>query len=184
MRASRDGAYGERRGCFHDRRHEAGLLVELPALRCGQLAQWFDGDGERAAGAPLVPDPADHAVDEQDWVVSGLARRSERAGGGTSAVAAPAPAQDRQPASDASVIILACRRQRARAAKFEIWGSVPKGRTGCHLSRRRLRSALRGHRSGEVPEPAAGTGCRSRRRQGASACDSPTTHSVRFESTA
>ena len=56
--------------------------------RCGrgQLAQRFDGDGEPAAGAPLVPHPADHAVDEQDRVVAGLARRGERAGRGRARV--------------------------------------------------------------------------------------------------
>ena len=63
-----------------------GLVVELPALRRGQLAQRLDGDGELAAGAPLVPHPADHAVDEQDRVVSRLPRRGERAGGGRARV--------------------------------------------------------------------------------------------------
>jgi hypothetical protein len=38
-----------------DRGHGAGLVVELPALRCGQFAQRFDGDDELAAGAALVP---------------------------------------------------------------------------------------------------------------------------------
>jgi hypothetical protein len=64
------------------RQRRRGLVVELAALPGGQLAQRFDGDGELAAGAPLVPDPADHAVDQQDRVVPGLARRGERAGGG------------------------------------------------------------------------------------------------------
>jgi hypothetical protein len=58
----------------------------LPELRCGQLARWFDGDGELVAGVPLVPDPTDYAVDEQDWVVSRLASRSERAGGGRAGI--------------------------------------------------------------------------------------------------
>jgi len=69
MRVSGQGAYRERRGRFHDRGHEAGLVAELPELRCSRLAQWFDGDDELVAGATLVPDPTDYAVDEQDWVV-------------------------------------------------------------------------------------------------------------------
>jgi hypothetical protein len=42
---------------LHDRTHQFDLVVELPALRRGQLAQRFDGDGEPASGAPLVPHP-------------------------------------------------------------------------------------------------------------------------------
>src|ERR1700758_979944 len=82
VRADRYGAHRER-GCrLHDRADQAGLVVELAELRRGQLAQWLDGNGEPPVGAPLVPHPADHSVDEQGRVVSGLARRSERAGGG------------------------------------------------------------------------------------------------------
>jgi len=86
VRADCHGANGQRRCRLHDRAHEADLVVELPALPRGQLAQRLDGDGELPAGAPLVPHPADHAVDEQDRVVSGLARRGERAGRGRARV--------------------------------------------------------------------------------------------------
>ncbi len=80
-RANGDFAHRQRRHSLHDRGHERGLVVEFAALPRGQLVQRFDRDREPAAGAPLVPDPADHAVDQQDRVVPGLARRGERAGG-------------------------------------------------------------------------------------------------------
>jgi hypothetical protein len=54
----RHGAHRQRRRRLHHRAHKAGLVVELLALRRGQLAQRFDGDGELPAGAPLVPQPA------------------------------------------------------------------------------------------------------------------------------
>ena len=43
VRADPHGAYGQRRRRLHDRAHEADLIVELPALRRGQLTQRFDG---------------------------------------------------------------------------------------------------------------------------------------------
>ena len=88
VRADPHRAYGQRRRRLHDRAHEADLIVELPALRRGQLTQRFDGDGELAAGAPLMPHPADYAVDEQYGVVPGLAR-------GVSARVAAAPGYSR-----------------------------------------------------------------------------------------
>ena len=60
--------------------HQLDLVIELPALRRGQLAQRFDGDGELPTGAPLVPHSADYTINEQHRVVAGLGPPGERAG--------------------------------------------------------------------------------------------------------
>jgi Protein of unknown function (DUF664) len=49
VRADGHDADGQRGRRPHHRGHQVGLVVELPSLRCGQLAQRFDGDGELAA---------------------------------------------------------------------------------------------------------------------------------------
>jgi hypothetical protein len=47
------------RRCLHDCADEVGLVVGLPSLRCGRLAQRFDRDGELAAGAHWCHTPPD-----------------------------------------------------------------------------------------------------------------------------
>src|SRR5918995_4200783 len=75
-------AHRKRRLGLHDRAHQLDLVIELPALRRGQLAQRLDGDGELPTGALLVPHSTDHAINEHHWVVAGLARRAKSAGRG------------------------------------------------------------------------------------------------------
>src|SRR5689334_3817194 len=79
--ADRDGADRQGRRGLQDRADQLDLVVELAALRRGQLAQRFDGDRDGPAGAALVPHPADHAIDEHHRVVAGLASRGQRAAG-------------------------------------------------------------------------------------------------------
>ena len=64
-------------------------VVELPALHRGQLAQWLDRDGELPPGAPLVPYPTDHAIDEQHRVIAGLTARERASRGRTRIQALP-----------------------------------------------------------------------------------------------
>jgi len=50
-----------RLGAFEDGSDAFDLLVELFAVACGEVAEWFDG----SAGLLLMPYPGDDAVDEQ-----------------------------------------------------------------------------------------------------------------------
>src|SRR5690348_11633670 len=54
VRADGHRAYGQRHGRLHDGADQGGLVVELAALGRGQLGQRLDGEGQLAAGAPLV----------------------------------------------------------------------------------------------------------------------------------
>jgi hypothetical protein len=60
------------------------LGFESLALTGGEPGERLDGHRNPPAGATLVPDASDHAIDEQDWKVASLARRGECARGGFS----------------------------------------------------------------------------------------------------
>src|SRR5207249_9737749 len=77
--AHRHRAHRQRRPGLHGRAHQFDVVVELPAVDRGQLAQRFHGDLELAAGATLVPHATHNPIDEQHRVVAGLARRGEGA---------------------------------------------------------------------------------------------------------
>src|SRR6266702_5206842 len=57
------------------------LLVEVAALRGGEVVEWLHCDVEFSARAAQVPDPGNHPVDEQHREVSGLATGSQCAFG-------------------------------------------------------------------------------------------------------
>jgi hypothetical protein len=57
------------------------LVVELTALRCRKLAERLYRDVEFPAGAALVPDSGDYAVDEQHGKVACLTPRQGALGG-------------------------------------------------------------------------------------------------------
>src|SRR5215218_4912779 len=58
------------------------LVLQSPALICSEPDKRLDRHLNLTAGAALVPDAVDHAVDEQHRIVAGLARGRERARGG------------------------------------------------------------------------------------------------------
>jgi hypothetical protein len=57
------------------------LGLQSSPLTSGKPGERLDGYVNPSTGASLVPDASDHAIDEQDWVVAGLARRGESARG-------------------------------------------------------------------------------------------------------
>jgi hypothetical protein len=64
---------------------DAGDLgFERLALTCGEPGERLDSHRNPPAGATLVPDTSDQAIDEQDWIVASLARRCECPRGGFS----------------------------------------------------------------------------------------------------
>jgi hypothetical protein len=64
---------------LHECAYQFHVFLQLAEMRGGELAQRFDSDGELATCAALVPNPTDHAVDEQHRIIASLTGRSERA---------------------------------------------------------------------------------------------------------
>jgi transposase len=84
MSASGDGADGQPGVAFEECPDAFHLVVEITALRCGELVERLHCDIEPTTRAPLMPDPSDCSVDEQHWKVSGLTAWGQCAFGGPS----------------------------------------------------------------------------------------------------
>src|SRR3954466_2250033 len=77
--ADGDGADGQAWPGVDDLAEAGHLVVEIGALGGREAYEGLDGDVDAAARAPLVPQPGDHAVDQEDLEVAA----QHPAGGGT-----------------------------------------------------------------------------------------------------
>ncbi|HEX6551794.1 MAG TPA: hypothetical protein VF026_03465 [Ktedonobacteraceae bacterium] len=81
MAACSHGADGQLGLAFEEFPDAFHLLVEVAALRGGEIVECLHCDVEFSARAAHVPDPSHRPVDEQHREVSGLACGSQRAFG-------------------------------------------------------------------------------------------------------
>ena len=76
------GPDGEPRLALENLPNSLDLVLQSSPLASSEPGERLDGHLNLAAGASLVPDASNYAVDEQDWIVAGLAGGRERARGG------------------------------------------------------------------------------------------------------
>src|SRR5262245_18271148 len=81
MRSCGHSADGQLGFAFEELPDALYLVVELAALRGGELVERLHRDVELPARAALVPDPGDYSMDEQHRKVPGLATGEGAFGG-------------------------------------------------------------------------------------------------------
>ena len=79
MRAGGDGPHGEPGRALENLPNSLHLVLQSPELTSSKPGERLDGHLNLPAGATLVPDTSDDAVDEQDRIVAGLAGGREGA---------------------------------------------------------------------------------------------------------
>ena len=73
MRPSRDRPDGQPRLTIQDLAEPVNLKLQRPTLSSRELGEGLDRHVNALAGAPLVPDSGDNAIDDQYRIVAGLA---------------------------------------------------------------------------------------------------------------
>ena len=82
MSAGGDSSDIEPRLALENLPNSIDLVLQSSPLASNEPGERLDSHLNLAAGASLVPDASNYAVDEQDWIVACLARWRERTRGG------------------------------------------------------------------------------------------------------